>query len=208
MRKTLLVTMDFPPLLGGIAEYYFNLVKKMPNNEIVVLADTTNYKSSTNYKLQITNYNFKVYYKNFFTKFIWPHWLFLIWQIYKVVKQEKVQKIWVGQILPVGTAVWMVSKILKIPYFITCHGNDLLRARQVARKFKLAKKILRAAEFIEANTEFTKNILVNDFKILDEKIKIVYPENTLSREQVDNKKVQELREKYNLQNKKILLTVA
>lgn len=95
----------------------------------------------------------------------------------------------------------------KIKFFVTCHGNDLLRAKKNKRKFKLAQKILKDAEFVEANTEFTKNILVNDFAIPAEKIKIIYPINTLTKAMVDLQKVGELRARYNLANKKVLLTV-
>ncbi len=239
-EKTLLVTLDFPPLFGGVANYYFERVKILSKEEIFVLMNQI-----TDYKLQITNYDFKIYYKSFFTKLLWPHWLPLIWHIYRIVKKEKINKIWVGQVLPVGTAVWGISRLLSfqrsaswrmkssnffsrrdpstsashcsasvqddkirpLAYFVTCHGNDLLRAKNQPRKFKIAKLILRDAEFVEANTEFTKNILINDFQIPAEKIKIVYPVNTLKKEMVDEKKVSELREKYNLIGKKVLLTV-
>ncbi len=199
--KTLLVTLDFPPLLGGVANYYFERVKAMSKDEIVVLVDEL---KTEGLKLEM---GAKIYRFKFLQRFIWPHWLFLIWYIYKIVKKEKINKIWVGQVLPVGTAVWVVSKILNIPYFVSCHGNDLLRAKKNKRKFKLAKKILADAEFVEANTEFTKNILVNDFEISAERIKIVYPINTLKKAMVDLQKVGELKEKYNLKDKKVLLTV-
>lgn len=220
-HKTLLVTLDFPPLVGGVANYYFNRVKQMPKDEIIVLMN-----QFANYQLPalpagrpITSYNFEVIYKSFFTKLFYPHWLPLIWHIYRIVKKEKITRLWVGQILPVGSAVWIVSRILsfgrsaswqtkfRINFFVTCHGNDLLRAKSHPRKFKLAKKILEDAEYIEANTEFTKNILINDFKISAEKIYTIYPFNTLKKEMVNREKVEELRKKYNLDNKKVLITV-
>ena len=195
--------MDFPPLVGGIANYYFNLAQRMPSDKIVVLMNKT-----ANCKLSVASCKFRIYYKNFFSKLIWPHWLPLIWHVYKIAKDERIEMLWVGQVLPVGTAVFVVSKLLKIPYYISCHGNDLLRAKSISRKHKLAKKILENAEYITANTQFTKNILINDFSLPAEKIKIIYPVNVLSRDQVNRKKVEELRRKYNLQGKRILLTVA
>jgi len=226
--KTLLVTMDFPPFLGGIANYYFNRVSKIETREIVVLMNRVSecpvlasirQSSRSGSKCQS-----KVYYKNFFTSLIWPHWLPLIWHVARAVKREKIEMIWVGQVLPVGSAVWVVSKILqlrdpstplrsaqddkKLKFFVTCHGNDLIRAKSVARKYKLAKKILKNAEYVEANTEFTKNILIQDFGIASDKIKIVYPECTLSKDMVNKEKVEELRTKYGLAGKKVLLTVA
>jgi phosphatidyl-myo-inositol dimannoside synthase len=201
-RKTLLVTLDFPPLVGGVAEYYFNRVKKMESNEIVVLADDLKIE---NLKLKI---GIKIYRNKFLSPLLYPHWLPIIKHIYCTAKKENVKALWAGQVLPVGTAVWLVSKILCLPYKITCHGNDLLRAKNHPRKFQLARKILKDAKIVEANTIFTKNILMEYFKVPAGKIKIIYPENTLRREMADEKKVGELRQKYNLENKKVLLTVA
>lgn len=243
MSKTLLVTLDFPPLLGGVANYYYERVKAMPEDEIVVLMNTQPFVIPAKAGIQVKKKwipdqvgddkkEVLIFRKKFFIKYFWPHWLPLVWHVYKIVKKEKINKIWVGQVLPVGTAVWVVSKILNIfnrrdpstsaspcsayaqddkkrplSFFVTCHGNDLLRAKKNKRKFKLAQKILKDAEFVEANTEFTKNILVNDFAIPAEKIKIIYPINTLTKAMVDLQKVGELRARYNLANKKVLLTV-
>ncbi|MFC1622641.1 glycosyltransferase family 4 protein [Patescibacteria group bacterium] len=204
VKKTLLITQDFPPLTGGIANYYSNRVYKMQSNEIVVLMNR-----DVNMRIHANDAkNFKIYYKNFFTKLIWPHWLLLIFQAYKIIKKEKPNMLWVGQVLPVGTVVWLLNKILKIKYFVTCHGNDLLRAKNNSRKFKLAKKILVKAEYVEANTKFTQQILINDFNISSDKIKIIYPENTLSKNQVNQEKVVELKRELNLSDKKVLITVA
>jgi len=69
------------------------------------------------------------------TKFFYwadlPRWLPLIWHIYQTAKKEKITELWAGQILPVGAAVWLVSKILHLPYRVTLHGNDLLRAKKI-----------------------------------------------------------------------------
>ncbi len=208
-KKTLLITLDFPPLQGGIAEYYLNRVKKMDTGKIVVLVDGFETCPSGR---RVGNLKFdigaKIFFKKFLRPYIYPHWLPLIKHIYFITKKEKIEELWAGQVLPVGTAVWLVSKILHLPYIVTCHGNDLLRAKVQTRKWKLAKKILASAELVEANTEFTKNILINDFNVPAEKIEVVYPENTLRRDMVDEKKVAELREKHNLTGKKVLLTVA
>ncbi|MDD5290317.1 MAG: glycosyltransferase family 4 protein [Patescibacteria group bacterium] len=212
-KKTLLITLDFPPLTGGVAEYYLNRVKKMDSDEIVILAPVVIPAKAGIQELfsgsrVMARDDIKIYRRKFLLAWIYPHWLPIIKHIYYIAKKENITELWAGQVLPVGTAVWLVSKILRLPYKITCHGNDLLRAKTHPRKFKLAKRILKDARTVEANTVFTKNILIDDFKVPAEKIEIIYPENTLRREMVDEKKVGELRQKYNLSNKKVLLTVA
>jgi phosphatidyl-myo-inositol dimannoside synthase len=198
--KTILVTTDFLPLLGGISQYYHNRVKKISSQEIVVLMNKV--KGYEEVELDC-----KIYFKKFFVKYFWPHWVLMFWHVWRIIKKEKIDRIWVGQVLPVGTVIYFLSKIFKLPYFVTCHGNDLLRAKSHSRKFKLAKKILNKAEFVEANTEFTKNILIKDYGLNENKVKVVYPECTLNKDMVNHDVVRELKNKYGLENKKVLLTV-
>ncbi len=37
MKNTLLITLDFWPNRGGVANYYYNLVKNLPKENIFVL---------------------------------------------------------------------------------------------------------------------------------------------------------------------------
>ena len=67
--KTLLVTMDFPPLMGGISEYYFNRVQELQNGgvDILVLAHAS-FVIPAQAGIQKEK---EVYYQNFFTNFFW-----------------------------------------------------------------------------------------------------------------------------------------
>ncbi len=38
MKRTLLVTLDFPPMFGGVANYWANLSRFFPSEQFVVLA--------------------------------------------------------------------------------------------------------------------------------------------------------------------------
>ena len=141
--KTLLVTMDFPPLMGGISEYYFNRVQELQNGgvDILVLAhasfvipapDLSRGQAPAGIQKEK-----EVYYQNFFTNFFWPHWLPLIWHIWKIVKKEKIKRIWVGQVLPVGTAVWIVWKIY---HFLFCHFSYLCHPHESEDPVDICKR--------------------------------------------------------------------
>jgi len=199
--KKLLVTTDFAPLAGGISQYYQHRVSSTDSGSVCVLMNQV--PGFENVKK-----DYKIIYKKFFCQIIWPHWLPLIWHIVRAVKKEKITHLWAGQVLPVGTAVLFISKVKNLPYSVTCHGNDLLRAKKHSRKYKLARKILHSAKIVEANTDFTKNILVSDYGLPEDKIKVIRPENTLSKETIDQGRVERLQEKYDLKGKKVLLTVA
>ena len=142
----------------------------------------------------------------FKSNLIWPKWLPLLWQIWKIVRQNKIKLIQVGQILPVGTAVYILNKFLKIPYMVYCHGMDVMTASQSPRKKILARKILKNAEFIAANSEFTKEKIL-EYGVRPQNVTIVYPcPNMKLRREVLPEEIEALRNKYGLLNKKIILT--
>ena len=168
--KILLITMEWPPFRGGVGNYYFNLTQELAKQgmELQVLIPQA--------KLEIESQkpNLTVSVCPFFYKFFWPKWLKLYFEIKKTVKKFKPDLIWVGQVLPVGEAVYLIKQRFKIPYFVSAHSLDILLPQKNFRKDKILKKILDKAEFITANSEFTKKELQN-LENSDKKIEIIYP---------------------------------
>ncbi len=197
--KKLLITTDFWPLGGGVSEYYQQRIKEEKDVVILMHAKT---------KKERKFYNSKIYFRNFYYTFIWPKWLRLFFLLFKFTKKIKPDFLWVGQVLPIGTAVWLRHLINKKPYIVTCHGNDLLRAKKNKRKFWIAKKILNSAKAVEANTNFVRDLLIKHFKVSAKKIKVIKPKASIAPDEVNNKVRQNLINKYNLENKKVILTVA
>jgi len=207
MEKILLITLDFFPKIGGVSEYYFNLCEQLAkenHDSIVVLTENTKIQEYKNIK--IPEYDFKIYRKDLSNGFIWPRWLLMFWHIWRVVKKEKIEMFWAGEVLPTGTAVYCLSKLLKIPYIVSCHGNDILRARKKWRKEKLAQRILQAAKWATANSNYTRGLAV-DLGVENERVQVVYPGIQLKTQNSKLKTKEELIKKYNLENKKILLSV-
>ena len=194
MRNTLLITLDFWPNRGGVANYYYNLVKNFPKDNIFIL---------TSAKKQ--NTNLRIYNQALLYKLIWPHWLYALKTTIKLIKKHNIRMLWAGDLLPSGTVTYLAHKLYKIPYFVSLHGLDIMNAQKHFRKNKLAKKILNNAKFITVNSECTKNLL-KDLVEDQSKIKIIYPGVNESFAEIDNKKLKEIKNKYNLENKKIILT--
>lgn len=199
--KVLLITMDFPPFRGGIANYYYNLLANIKDIEFTVLTQPD--QSAKGYDQQ---QKFKIMRPDFFYRSVWPRWLKLYFESKKIIKKNKFDLIWVGQVLPVGTVVYLIHKILKIPYFVSAHGFDILLPQQSARKKWLMAKILKSAEFVTANSRFTKNQLI-EIGLAENLIEVIYPGANISTKNKLSISSQNLKEKLNLINKKILLTV-
>jgi phosphatidyl-myo-inositol dimannoside synthase len=184
MKKTLLLSLEDFSAVGGVANYYNNLTSNLPKEEIFCFTGRDNL---------------------LFKYFVWPKWLKGLFLAIKLIKSRRIEIIWAGQILPLGTIGLIIKKFYNIPYFVSCHGLDLLIVRNNGRKIKLIKKILINAEFITVNSHYTFS-LVRGFGIDEKKIKIIYPCANIKTE-IDQNRLAEYKNRYNPAGKKIILSV-
>ncbi|MEA2088661.1 MAG: glycosyltransferase family 4 protein [Patescibacteria group bacterium] len=199
MNKTLLFTIDFPPNLGGVANYYRKICEYLPSDKIVILTIRDD-KAGEDKK------SYKIYRANLLTNLlIWPKWFFSFWHLYKIIRKEKIKTVLVGQVLPLGTVAMILSKIMNFNYIVLTHSFDILSAQKSKRKNYLLKKILKNAKYITANSNFTKQELTK-LGIKKNKITTVYP-CPYFKPLADEKRKNYLIKKYNLENKKIILTI-
>jgi phosphatidylinositol alpha-1,6-mannosyltransferase len=194
MRNTLLITLDFWPNKGGVANYYYNLVKNFPRDNVFIL---TNAKKEDS--------NLRIYNQPLLYKLIWPHWLSALKTTIKLIKKHNVEILWAGDLLPSGTIAYIIHKLFKIPYFVSLHGLDIINSQKHSRKRKLTNKILANAKFITVNSQCTKNLL-KDLVEDQGKIKIIYPGVSEKFSEIDELKLKKIKNKYSLKNKKIILT--
>ena len=190
-------------MFGGVANYWANLCRYLPSDSLVVLAPE--YDNSLDFDIK---QNYLIYRKNFLSnsRWVWPKWLPLLYHAYKVVRSEKIKKIIVAHLLPVGTVTYVIKKFLGIPYLVSVHGLDVAYSGASKRKKRLSKTILKNADKIIANSAYTQGLLAEKYSDCPE-ANIIYPCPSASCQNINQERIEELRQKYNLQNKKVLLTV-
>lgn len=196
MKKTLLVTLEYPPFIGGVANHLASLAENFDPNKIVVLAD--NYPDSKSFDSQ---QKYKIIRKKLLFKLIRPRWLLMYFVVKKIVRRYNIEQILVGQILPVGK----IASMLKLPYIIMTYAMDVTILGAVDRKKKMAQNIIDQAKYIVTISDFTKNQLIK-LGTDEEKVKLVYPCPTLKSTDINDQKLAEVKNKYNPNNKKIILT--
>ncbi len=167
MKKSLLITYDFPPVKGGVSHMLWQICSHFQYDEIVILTppDKNFFKTK-----------FTIYRKNFstITKLIWPRWIFLFWHGWRIIRKENIKMVQAGQILPIGTVAWLYKKLFDIPYLVYVYGQDLVIMRHNKRKMKLIKLILKEADAVITCSLYAKKLATN-FGAEEKKTVVLYP---------------------------------
>ncbi|MDD5715069.1 MAG: glycosyltransferase family 4 protein, partial [Patescibacteria group bacterium] len=200
MKKSLLISLYYPPLKGGISNSLWNVCMNLPEDKIVVLTEQANIKLRARYKIirkKILSHS----------RFIWPKWLLLMNKLKKIVREEHIQILQAGQILPIGTVALLFKLHYGLPYIVYVYGQDLVIMRRSKWKMMLIRHILRNAEAVIANSEYTKKQALLHGAHNDRTI-VVYPSpQGLIDTNVDQHYLDYFIERHNFINKKIILSV-
>ncbi len=200
MRKSLLVTLYFPPTRGGISNSLWNVCRHIPKGKIVVLTQETDVLHRSNCPI----YRKKLLSKS---RLIWPKWLFMIREINTIVREQSIDLIQAGQTLPIGFVALLFKKFKGLPYFVYVYGQDMILMRKSWRKMFLIKMILKNADGVIANSEFTKNIATS-LGASEKRTIILYPSpHDQIETQVDQQYLDYTINRRGIAGKKILLSV-
>ena len=186
--KYLLITLEYPPQVGGVATYLEELVKSREDQTRVLVLG-----------------------KNDFFNFLWPKWVKSLFIILREVKSFKPDFIEVSHVLPVGYIALMIKFFKRVTYIVYVHGLDV---NMVIKGGNFLKKILLRIVLVQAykiicNSEFTKSLL-GGFNLKNHAVEVLYPQIEKLRE--DEKKgiiirAEAKRKELGLENKKVLVSV-
>ena len=202
--------MEFPPQVGGVASYYFQVSSRLPAEKIVVLApphsEARQFDAKQRFKIVrhplVAGTTSGLLGKPAATL----RWLALRSIVDTIVVQHNIQQLLVGQILPIGTVGMLVSRSRHIPFTVFTHGMDILRADSRWRKRLLVKKILHAADSVIANSNFTAQHAIR-LGADRQRVTVVYPCANIEPGDVPQAKKEEIITTHHLQNRPVLLSV-
>lgn len=165
MKKTLLITLEYPPQYGGIASYLHGAVKHLDSDRTIVLAP----RVRNNYLFDQTQ-SYRIHRAKLLSDRGPIRWLRSFFVARSIIRRENIEHVIISHLLPMG----YVAVLLGIPFTVLTHGMDVELAFRSPRKRLLAYHILRRAAHIIANSEFTKSRLVS-YGIPHQRIVVMYP---------------------------------
>ncbi len=204
-RKTgLLVTNDFPPIISGISTVFYHVWKRLPRNNIMVLAPWTSGCDEFDKKESISVIRKKIPIDESGKSKIIKMILNVCYALYYTRKYH-INKLHCGQIISVGPAGLIGKKLLGVKYSVFVYGSETARFGKHRLTAWLMKKVIQEAEELITNSEYTSREF-EQWGILREKIVKIVPgvDTTLFCPQ---KKPPYLMQKYGLHGKQVILTV-
>ena len=143
--KSLLLTSEYPPFKGGVANYYGHLVKYWPDREGI---EVINHQS---------------------------HWLLAFKKLSQVLKKDPKTLVLIGQILPLGTVAYLKYILKPYNYGVFLHGMDFTFALKRPRKKLLMFLSLSKAKKIICANSYVASLVCDWKPELANKIIIVNP---------------------------------
>lgn len=206
--KTLLLSNQFPPLEAGVPNFYYHLSKVMSENEFCVLTSQVSGGEEADKVLPFSVYRHKLltkYRLNYSAKFLLRHIPFLL-SFIKIVRKEKVDLVIQGEGRLILLALcYLLQVVFRVPYAVFHHGDSANPHIQL-RSDRLIGFFMRKSRGVIANSEFTKNRIMEKYLVDENRVFVVNPgvDETYFKPGIDAKKVIE---KHRLQNRTVILTV-
>ena len=197
--KILIVTTEFPPFPGGIATYAYNMAlsSKSLGHNVQVIAPNYGLINIDD-SLDVSRYSGHSYNKKDLFKII-----FNIYKAYKTNSYDIVHAIdW-----PSVLAVYIFKIFKKLDFITTIYGTDIFVYKH-SKAFKLFNplKVLNSTKSIITISQFTTSLLRSNFPNLSANIYCSYL--GINNDFYNNVKEVDIIGKYNLPNKKIVLSVS
>lgn len=205
---SLLLTDTFLPHIGGRENYYHHLFSRFGGNSAIILTPDKvgDYEAfDRTYPLPIVRINR--------ISQVWWRWgirgrIQWLRQLDRICRDRQIAVLHCGLVLPDGLTGWLVRKTLGQPYIIYTHGKEILENQNHPEKSQLMQIALSEASRVACNSRYTGKLL-EAVGVPPEKIVPILPgiepQQWLSAP--DPQRVEELRQKYGLADRPVVLSV-
>lgn len=183
--KLLLCTLEYPPQIGGVSNYYSELIKAWPEAETWTVLDNSQ-------GLLLSK-----------SKFL--PWLSSIPSLIKEYRRQNYDLVFIGQVLPLGSSALIAKFFTGLNYGLFFHGMDLTFALRSRRKRWLLTLILKRSKIIVCANSYVKKLLIEFLPSVENKTKLINPG---ARRGIVNENIKKaFIDKYDLKEKKVIFSI-
>jgi phosphatidylinositol alpha-1,6-mannosyltransferase len=202
-QTTVLLTLEYPPQIGGIATYLAYLAERFPAGTFHVLAP----ELSTAHNFDMAA-DVPIYRRALISRWLRPRWLPALYWTWWLFRKERPTVLVISHLSNMGRVALIMKRFFRLPYVVILHGMDIALATSGSLRQRVAaKKILYNAAHVVCNSNYTAQ-WVKCLKIEEKKITIVYPPPSLALDSVvEHDQIKDFRERYKIDSNFLLLSV-
>ena len=208
MKKTLLLTENFPPKEGGSGRWFWELYSRLPNDKVLIVAndtpegrefDKTHELDIVRIELESTEWGLAS------TKGLGFYWE-TIRKVLKLIKEHGIEEVHCGRVIPEGVIARALKLLAGARYNCFVHGEDVETAATSREHSLLVKNVCKNASMLICNSENTANIVRKLGFDSGSKCEVLHPGVDTSRFEVAAPDTS-FRQKMGWSGKRVLLTV-
>lgn len=208
MPRYLLLSDIFPPKTGGSGRWFWEIYSRMPRDQVVIAAgdDARAAEFDGTHELPITRLPIAMATRGIRPLGNLKRYVSMAWRIRGIAKRERVDAIHAARNLPEGFIAYLVRRMTGIPYLCYVHGEDVGVSATSRELAWMTRRVLNGASLVIANSQNTRSMLLNDWRMPDKKVRLLYPG-------VDTKRFvpaapdESIRQTLGWHNRMVLLTV-
>lgn len=220
--RALLLAHDFPPVLsGGIAQYYHQLSRALPEVLTVLAPDGPGCREfDSGQPFRVERRHMPLVPISFMTSgrpnlLRWPRLIYIAvvqwWSYYRhavrVLKRDGADIVLVGH-LYLGPLGPRLRRAAGIPFGIMLHGSELHRYATVGAVQRRVRRTLNAADFLVVNSDFTRRQYLERGVRSDQRFLTLNPGVDTRRFRPDAGEPAAVRARFDLGQRPVLLSVA
>ncbi len=199
---TLLLTLEYPPQIGGISTYLSHLAERFPSGTFHVLASELSESHETDMEAKVP-----IYRRVLLARWLRPRWLPALYWTWWMWRKERPKVLVVSHLLNMGKVALNMHRLFRLPYVVILHGMDIaLAASGGVNKRLAAKEILAGASHVVCNSKYTAQ-WARAIGVSDKRLSIVNPPPSLPLDTaVEQRRSDEFRQRHKIGDSFLLLS--
>jgi phosphatidylinositol alpha-1,6-mannosyltransferase len=176
-----LLSENFPPSVGGSSRWFWEVYRRMPAASTLVLAGDQVAASAAELACEVPVARLPLTMGDWGLVSVAA--MSSYWRACRAVQQSlqrrniapKKAVLHAGRCLPEGWIAWLLARRYNLRYVVYVHGEDVTAAATSRQHRFMVQRVLRGAAIVIANSCNTREILLRDWKLASNRVRVLYP---------------------------------
>ena len=173
----LLVSDNFPPRTGGSGRWFWEIYRRLPRERVVVAAGEHPRQGEFDrtHDLRVARLPLTLREWGLLSREGLRDYAAAVGRLRRLVRDYSVRVVHCSRCLPEGVMCLALRWLTGVPYLCYVHGEDVAAAGTSREQHFLARQVLRRAACVIANSHNTERILLDEWDLPVERVRVLHP---------------------------------